>query len=942
MKQIKKLKTRKKPTINNYEKPSLNFKLNKKAKFWLIYIAVALIGIIISIFTVGIEFGLAYFVIMAPFLMVARTLDHRSSKRSKKKLLKTIVLIVLLIGIIGIIAVGGFFAYIIYLGDQKYDVEKLVNTESTIIYDKDNKVITTIGKEKREKLTYDEIPNVLVDAVVATEDSRFFQHNGFDALRFLKASIGQVVSGSGAGGASTLTMQVSKNAFTSVDATITRKFTDIYISIFKLEQDYSKEQIIEFYMNTPFLGSQSYGVEQASQTYFGKSVTQLNLAEASIIAGLFQAPSSYDPYVYPENAQERRSTVLYLMQKHGYITEQERKIANAIPVESLLKSSNDTSGAHEHQSYIDTVIDEVEQKTGLDPYVVPMTIYTNMDRKAQTGINNIMNGKTYKWRNSYVQAGIAAVETTSGKILAVGAGRNKTGARTYNYATDIKRQIGSTAKPLFDYGPAIEYNNISTGTTVVDSPYTYSGGGKITNFDGRYKGVMTVRDALAGSRNVPALKVFQKVDQKNIIKFVTSLGITPEIDAYGGIHEAHAIGGFNGASPLEMAAAYAAFANGGYYYEPYAVNKIVLRATDETMTFSSEGERVMSDATAYMITDILYYGVNSGKIGINRVSGIALAGKTGTTDFSSKTKKEYKMSSGAINDAWIIGYSPDVSIGMWYGYKEFYDSKTKKVHYVTMNQAGVDRKAIFKLASQAVMPKSGKKWTMPSSVTKVAIEFGTDPLKLPSANTPSSKIKYELFKKGTEPTERSSSYVSLSNVTNLAINVESGKVNLSWSAATQPTLSDTEKETNGDFGYEIYKDGSYVGFTTSTEYSYSPSSVYGTYKVVTAYKNFKTNRSSGVTVTHGTTANISLQLNPNRESETLAIGTTYQESSKPVIVLENGNDITNSATISKVIKTSSGATINSIPSDSASTYTITYTVKYQGITKTISKRIIYN
>ena len=179
---------------------------------------------------------------------------------------------------------------------------------------------------------------MLLDAIIATEDSRYFQHNGFDLPRFMKASAGQLLGNSDAGGASTLTMQVVKNNFTSTESSgfagIVRKFTDIYMSIFKVEKNYTKEEIIEFYVNAPYLGSGSYGVEQASQTFFGKSVKDLSLVEAATIAGLFQAPGAYDPYVYPEKAQERRDQVLSLMERHGYITSEEKEIAEEIHVES--------------------------------------------------------------------------------------------------------------------------------------------------------------------------------------------------------------------------------------------------------------------------------------------------------------------------------------------------------------------------------------------------------------------------------------------------------------------------------------------------------------------------------------------------------------------------------------------------------------------------------
>ena len=197
----------------------------------------------------------------------------------------------------------------------------------------------------------------------------------------------------------------------------------------------------------------------------------------------------------------------------------------------------------------------------------------------------------------------------------------------------IDRQIGSAAKPIFDYGPGMEYNNWSTYQLFVDAPYQYSSGQTIRNSDGAYKGTLTLRSSLALSRNIPAVKAFQEVDNKKIIEFAQNLGITPEI-SNGRIHEAHALGAFNGSNPLEMAAAYASFANGGTYYKPYTVNKIVNRQTSEIKEFSSKGVKVMSDSTAFMITDVLKTAVTSGLSGAARVNGINVAAKTGSTNFT--------------------------------------------------------------------------------------------------------------------------------------------------------------------------------------------------------------------------------------------------------------------------------------------------------------------
>ena len=536
-------------------------------------------------------------------------------KKSQKKFVIKIVLIVLLAIIIACIVGAFIFFGIIVAEAPEFDPQNLYTQESSIVYAPNGEEIAKLGTEKREKITYDEMPQVLIDAIVATEDSTFFQHNGFNAARFLKASISQVLGGGG-GGASTLTMQVSKNAYTSDVSSgfegIKRKFTDIYLSVFKIEKAYTKEEIMEFYVNSYYMGGGAYGVEQACQNYFGKSVSNINLAEAAMLAGIYQAPGSYDPTLFPEKTEERRQIVLNLMVRHGYITEEERDAASKLTVDKLL-SKKKTGGNDEvdarYKDFVDTVVEDVQKKTGgLSPYTTPMLIYTTMDPDKQEYVTNLMNGNNFNWENDKVQAGIAVIDTNTGAVVAIGAGRKREGL-DYNYATMIKRQIGSTSKPLYDYGPLIEYNDASTYHLFYDEPYSYTGGTPIRNWDNGYNGLVTMREALRVSRNIPALKAFQENKNANVYEFVTSLGLSPETED-GYLHEAHAIGAYgdgvtSGESPLTIAAAYSAFANGGYYTEPYTFTKIVYRNSDEVYEYKPTTNKVMSESTAYMVADML-------------------------------------------------------------------------------------------------------------------------------------------------------------------------------------------------------------------------------------------------------------------------------------------------------------------------------------------------
>ena len=902
------------------------------------------------------------------------TMVKVKKKKKVKKVLKIILNIFLLLLLIGLIG-GIIFAIYIVTHAPDFNPENLYSTESSILYDRNGNQAGKLCVEKRKNVNYNDLPQVLIDAIIATEDSRFMQHNGFDLPRFLKASAGQVVNkitGHGnAGGGSTLTMQVSKNNYTSVEDSgfegIVRKFTDIYISIFKLEKNYSKEEIIEFYVNIPFLGNNAYGVEQACQTYFGKSVSDINLSEASLIAGLFQAPTSYNPYQHPKQAEERRNTVLYLMQRHGYITKEEADDARSIPVESLLRESNPEGSSNEYQSYIDVVVKEVEEKTGLSPYTTGMKIYTNLDPDKQKTLNDIMNGKTWKWKDDKVQAGIAIVDVNTGALVATGGGRNQKGERQYNYATDITRQIGSCAKPLFDYGPAFEYTNAGLASQVYDGPHSYSSGVAIKNADGGYKGTLTYKYALAASRNIPALRVFQSVDNSKIKEFVTKLGIKPEIDSNGGLHEAHALGAFSGSNPKDMAAAYAAFANGGYYTEPYTINKIEYIDSDKTVSLKNKRSKVMSDSTAYMITDALVYAVSGyGNIG-GSVSGVQLAAKTGTSMFDSEARRKYGYPSSANMDMWVTGYTPEYAVSLWYGY-----TKAEKGYYLG-NDGYSARGKLFRQVISSISDRSGtKKFTVPSSVVKVTVEKETSPLMLPSANTPDNMKVTEYFKKGTQPTEVSPRYSTLPNASGLNAKTNGNQIELSWTAANKPEyLTDdyfrknyktffgssleeqlaARKASQGEYGYEVFvKDNSTgvtnsLGFTTNTTFKTTKQNKNVTYIVKTTLSNLKVTQSSGITIDvkgepEKTTSLLTYVLAGNLK-DTAKVNVLYTD---PGItsVSSDGVDVTKDAKITvscPELGTSGKAQKETYTFTKAGTYTLKYTITYNGASVTVARTI---
>ena len=862
---------------------------------------------------------------------------NNTSKRkvSKKKKIILNILIICVIAFASLMAV--FFAYIIVKA-PKFDPNNLKFTQMSELYDTEGNIITKMGNENRTEISYDDLPEVLIDAIIATEDSKFFQHNGFDLARFMKASMYQLVGKNG-GGASTLTMQIAKNNYTSTESKgfegITRKFTDIYLSIFKIERKYTKKEILEFYVNDSYLGNGAYGVEQASLNYFGKSVSELNLAEASFIAGLFQSPTYYNPYNYPERAEGRRKTVLYLMQRHGYITEEEKEIAENSPITSYIKKTQTSGTYSEYQGYIDTVVEELENEYDLNPYTTPLKIYTAMNKSKQDFVNKVMNGEAWKWENENAQAGVVMTDSASGEVLAVGAGRNKNSERSYNFATMTNKQIGSTAKPIFDYGPAVEYLGWGTVNYIDDTPTTYSDGTKISNSDGGYKGRLPLYQALGLSRNVTALKTFQQVSKEagndKILKFASSLGLTPEVDKNGKIHEAHSIGSFTGStkkgesrnSPMTMAGAYQAFSNGGYYIKPHTIKKFVYKDTDEVVETKAAKTRVMNDSTAYIINYSLNWSATEGLAkSAAGISGVQTAAKTGTSNFDEATRKKFHLSSKAVNDLWVCGYTPKQTITFWYGYADI-----RKGHSTTSSWSTRDK--FYRNLAENLFDKDGSSFERPSSIEEVSVVRNSIPLKKALYG---GVVGY--FRKGTGPDETGTEQVEqLPSVSGVTSSISGNTVHLKWNGISAEDMVNLNfDDSYGTLGYDIYvKDGPggsevYVGTTTSTSYTHTTSYSNPVYVIYTAYSNYKTNRSKGVEHKVSVTSDFDVKIS----NSTIEQGKTFVDN-KPIIVLYNSVDVTDGATITL----ESG----SVDTNILGTYKLTYKVTYQGKSKTVSRNV---
>jgi penicillin-binding protein 1A len=970
---------RKLKSVHNNTGDFKSYIQNNKGVFIMLVACVALF--LVLHFVVGTKInkaaimaGAIYLIYMIPTLyrLVTHKPKHKMSKEERKHMWKKIGVGLIIFVTVVIVAFTAFFI-MIAIKAPNFDPSQLYKADATTIYFSDGTEAGKVGSENRQNISYDDMSENLINAIIATEDSRFFQHNGFDLARFSIAAVKQILGNSSAGGASTLTMQVIKNTYTSSEskglAGIIRKFTDIYMAIFKVEKTYTKEQILEFYVNSNYLGASSFGVEQASRAYFSKSAKDLTLPEAAMIAGLFNAPDYLDPLKYPERAERRRQTVLYQMYNHGYITEDEYNTAKTITVQKMLNVSS--ASTSNYQSVIDTVADEIETKLGVNPYTTSLQIYTTFDKSKQDSMNDVMNGTTFDWGNDKIQGGIVILNSQTGGILAVGANRNSNqAARQYNFATQIKKQIGSTAKPLYDYGPAIEFENWSTYSPVTDEPYHYSDGTSLSNWNRTYEGFLTSRTALSESRNIPAIKAFQANQQANIIKFVQGCGLSPEVKN-GWIFEAHAIGGYDGESPLSMAAAYATFGNGGYYNSPYSVSKVVYTDTNDTWEYKSQKTRAMTEETAYMVYDMLrtacFHAIGYYCNMINSDVGV----KTGTTNYDSQTIAAHPgWPSDVINDSWVDGVSSKYAVSVWYGYDRAYDDYVN-----TVNVGSVASWRLFYTVASFVFKGDNATVSKPDGVISVQIENQTNPGMLPSANTPSDQIVTELYRQGTEPTDQSPRFATLENVTNLKSSYSNGVVTLSWTPIATPWALDSNKindlatslftdtgyrqsfidarnnyNTNymGTVVYKAYIEDSSgnltsIGSTAGSSITYKLRDTSSTLKFVvkSSYTIFTAATSNGATVTYKPNGSeqvskITATLNAGN-SISVKVGESFAITG--VKVLDGTTDVTASATVNRTIKDSNGKTYDSINTESANVYTITYEISYDSYSTTLTQTV---
>lgn len=740
-----------------------------------------------------------------------RKQQSKNKKQPKiKKILKVIFLTMTIIILAGLVVGGTTFA--IYAKDAPpLDEVLLFDPVASQLYDRHGNVFAVIGEEKRDYVEYNDIPKEVIEAVIATEDVRFFEHHGLDFRRLIAAVFANVTRGFGAEGASTITQQVVKLSFLTHEKTLKRKAQEAWLA-FKLENNYTKEQIFEIYINKIYYANGIHGIETAAKYYFGKSLDELELHERAFLAGLPQSPNNYDPYVYPERADKRKNIVLSLMHHHGFITKEEMEAAQNISItETLIPKEKNNSIPYKYDSFVDQVIREVESMGDFNVYTDGLKIYTTLDPDAQEFTEKMFfSNEIVEFPNDEMQAGLVLLDTKTGEVLAIGGNRYRNIKRGRNYATQLNdRQPGSTVKPIFDYGPAIEYLNWSTYEQIVDEPYKYETGQPINNWDNRYLGQMSIREALYKSRNIPALKAFQAVGKERVRDFAAKVGLEYEsID-----NEAASIGGIENISPIKLAGAYAAFGNNGVYNKPHTVKKIVLRDDETVIENKIKPQLAMKDSTAYMITDMLKDVISNKPGATGRraiIPGLPAAGKTGTTNYTKEDMERYGVKPGDVPDAWFVGYTTNFTIAVWTGYEK---------RSIPL-RAGTGEQQIATYLYKHLMEHVSKNvetpdFQMPKSVVRVKVEKGTNPPKLPSEFTPKDMIVEELFIVGTEPKEVSTAFEKLDPPSVQAeYNQEDNQIIFSWE---HPKTE--EKELEFDVTIKISGGESIdVGLTKNTSY----------------------------------------------------------------------------------------------------------------------------
>ncbi|ADL11952.1 penicillin-binding protein 1A [Acetohalobium arabaticum] len=641
-------------------------------------------------------------------------------------------------------------------------------SESTTIYSEDNKLLSRLYQENRVYAPIDRMPQNLQNAIVAIEDNRFYEHYGVDPWAIGRALWVDIKGGGIIQGGSTLTQQLAKNALLTHERTLYRKIQEAYLAI-QFERMYTKEEILEFYLNEIYLGHSVYGVQTAAEFYFDKDVENLTLPEAALLAGLPKAPNKYSPYKNKQKAKVRRNLVLEQMKKYGYITESQAEKAKNQPIktENGLERKEDKAPyfvRHIRKKLIDMYGAQAVYNSGLKVYT---TLDYEMQTKAEETVKEAfkdyipsVNKKEGKGRLQ-PQIALTTINPQNGHIKTMIGGRGEEEDR-YNRVTQAYRQPGSAFKP-FVYTAAVE-QGYSPASVIDDTPEAYQVGSSSEdkwipqNYNDEYLGPTTLRIGLAKSINVMAVKLLDKVGIDNTIEVAKKMGIKNivETGAKNDKNLALALGGLTkGVTPLEMASSYGVLANEGVRVEPISLLKVVDNRGNVIYENDSNKKIVLDKDVTYIVNDMLESVLARGPIvwgtGWRANLGRPAAGKTGTTS--------------NYTDAWFVGYTPDLVTSIWIG-----EDAPSKMKYKIKNEEKLlsanenEAKPNTNTISSAETARLWSEYMRKIIKNKPVTEFSTtdnivskkiciESSKLPSKDCPENTIREEIFIKGTEPTE---------------------------------------------------------------------------------------------------------------------------------------------------------------------------------------------
>ena len=626
---------------------------------------------------------------------------------------------------------------------QTLNVAKLTDVAQTgAIYDKDGEYVTRlIGSENRISVSLDTLPDHVANAFLAAEDLRFYKHPGFDLTRILGALVSNVRSGGYGQGASTITQQLVKLSHLSSQKTIARKLEEIWLAL-QLEQQYSKSEILEMYLNFIYFGQGAYGVQAAAEVTFGIDAAQLSPAQAASLAAAIKAPATYSLQASPEANRDRRNYILAVMRDEGMLTQAQYNEA----VYEELTANEAPSTETEYGWFVDAVLEEAEYQLDVSAETLLAGGY-RIDTTLDTSMQGILDAQyltdvfpANASDGTPVQSAAACVDTATGAVRAIVGGREYLTRRGFNRATQLRRQPGSSFKPLAVYAPALEYAGWTCASVILDEPTDFNGY-RPRNSGNAYYGNVTVRTALKNSLNIPAVKVLQSIGLANSRKYLTAVGIPlDERDSNLSL----ALGSMTyGASPVQMAAAYAPFANGGVFHSPYFIERITDQNGVIVYQHHDEGTRVLSEQNAYLMTSLLRTVVTSGTGTRLSSVGTPVAGKTGTVN----------MTGGGNRDAWMAAYTPELATVVWMGYDEP-DSKHRLSNSV---QGGTNPASLARNFLRAYYADRSKPdFTRPNGIVSVSIDQKAlewrGKAMLASSLTPSAYRISELFAEGTQPT----------------------------------------------------------------------------------------------------------------------------------------------------------------------------------------------